>query len=692
MAEAAYDIDEERHESAAQKWGREISAAKKMLKRFHEQGDRVVSRFLDDRRNEVQYISDDYNSYKLNFFHSNITTIRSMLFGRVPKVDVSRRHADSDDDQARVASEILNRMLNNSVEDPGEGIQPVLRNALDDRLIPGLGTARVRYEYEPRMETIINEEGEEQQVEVGIEWESAPIDYVHWRDFLWSWTRVWGDLRWMAFRSYFDKKAMAARFGEEIADQAQYKRREVNTGGNDENPNLASATEEAEVWEIWCESPNKVYWWTSGVETLCDEQEDPLELDGFYPAPQPMAANVTTSLFVPKPDYCMAQDLYNEIDTLESRIGNITRAVKVVGVYDKNIGELQRMLKEGHESDLIPVENWAMLAEKGGLKGVVDWYPVENVVGVLSHLVELRNDSIQLLHEITGLSDIMRGSTDQYTSAASDKLKAKFGSVRIQAFQDMFAIFASDLMRLKAEVISKHFDPEQIVLQSNIMYTPDADMVGPAIELIKDPDFLHWRIEVRPESVAMVDFAQLKAERTEYLNGLSMFLQSGTSLIKEAPEAGPVLMQLLKWGLAGFKGSNEIEGVIDKALEQLMKAQSAPQEEQPDPEMQQAQMEMQMEQQSAQAKMQEEQLKHQNKLEEIQTKHATDMQRMQEDFKQDMQKIIMTGSINMEEEVAQGEAAIGQAQAEGQIDLAVEEGKEAIRSYGELMRKDISDE
>tara|TARA_R110000851_G_scaffold168989_7_gene315102 strand:- start:412 stop:1272 length:861 start_codon:yes stop_codon:yes gene_type:complete len=286
----------------------------------------------------------------------------------------------------------------------------------------------------------------------------------------------------------------------------------------------------------------------------------------------------------------------------------------------------------------------------------------------------------------------MRGASDQYSAAASDKLKAKFGSVRIQAFQDMFALFASDILRLKAEVISKHFDPEQIALQSNMLHSADADMVGPAIELIKSPDFLQWRIEVRPESVAMVDFAQLKAERTEYLNGLSMFLQSGTSLIKEAPEAGPVLMQLLKWGLAGFKGSGEIEGVIDKALEQLMKAQSAPQEEQPDPAMQQAQMEMQMEQQSAQAKMQEEQLKHQNKLEEIQTKHATDMQRMQEDFKQDMQKIIMTGSINMEEEVAQGEAAIGQAQAEGQIDLAVEEGKEAIRSYGELMRGGADDE
>ena len=691
MAETAYDMSTARSEGPGQKWAREIGAAKKMLHRFHGQGERTLSRFLDDRRNEGQFISDDFNSYKLNFFHSNITTIRSMLFGRTPKVDVSRRYADADDDQARVAAEILNRILNNSVEDPAEGVQAALRNALDDRLIPGLGTARVRYEYEPQIEVVINEEGEEEELEVGIEWERASVDYVHWRDFLWSWTRVWGDLRWMAFRSYFDKDAMTSRFGKEIAEQAQYQRREVNNEGGDDT-NLASATEEAEVWEIWCESENKVYWWTSGIDTLCDEQEDPLELDGFYPAPQPMAANVTTSLFVPKPDYCMAQDLYNEIDTLESRIGNITRAVKVVGIYDKNIGEVQRMLKEGSENDLIPVDNWAMLAEKGGLKGVVDWYPVENVVGVLGQLVELRNDSIRLLHEITGLSDIMRGASDQYSAAASDKLKAKFGSVRIQAFQDMFALFASDILRLKAEVISKHFDPEQIALQSNMLHSADADMVGPAIELIKSPDFLQWRIEVRPESVAMVDFAQLKAERTEYLNGLSMFLQSGTSLIKEAPEAGPVLMQLLKWGLAGFKGSGEIEGVIDKALEQLMKAQSAPQEEQPDPAMQQAQMEMQMEQQSAQAKMQEEQLKHQNKLEEIQTKHATDMQRMQEDFKQDMQKIIMTGSINMEEEVAQGEAAIGQAQAEGQIDLAVEEGKEAIRSYGELMRGGADDE
>ena len=132
MAETAYDMSTARSEGPGQKWAREIGAAKKMLHRFHGQGERTLSRFLDDRRNEGQFISDDFNSYKLNFFHSNITTIRSMLFGRTPKVDVSRRYADADDDQARVAAEILNRILNNSVEDPAEGVQAALRSALDD--------------------------------------------------------------------------------------------------------------------------------------------------------------------------------------------------------------------------------------------------------------------------------------------------------------------------------------------------------------------------------------------------------------------------------------------------------------------------------------------------------------------------------------------------------------------------------
>lgn len=689
--EESEDVTE--RETPADRWSREIEAAQKMVRRFHKQGDQVNDRYLDNRKTQGE-TDGDYEVAKLNLFHANITIVSSMLFGKLPKVDVTRKHADSDDDQARVASLMLGRMLNNSIEDPGENIPDVLRQALQDRLIPGLGTARVRYEYEAEMMEVEGEDGEVTEVEGQLLWENASIDYIHWRDYLWSWTRTWGERRWEAFKSYMDKEAMEARFGEDAANQAEYSKRKVYSEESYESTDsdFTSLTEEAEVWEIWHEGDNKVYWWTKGCDQLLDEKDDPLELHGFYPTPTPMVANVTTSLFMPKPDFCMAQDLYNEIDRLETRIANITRAIKVVGVYDKQCGELQRILKEGLENELIPVDSWAVLAEKGGLKGVMDWYPVGEVAGVLNQLRELRDENIALLHQITGLADIMRGSSDQYTAAASDKLKAKFGSIRIQALQDEFANFATGLMLLKAEVISKHFQPETIMKQSNIQYTNDAEMAEPAIQLIKSSDFGLWRVEVKAESVAMVDYAQLRSERTEYLTALSTFLQAGSGLVKEAPEAGPVLVQLLKWGLAGFKGSQEIEGVIDKALDEMFKA--PPKQEPEDPkiaaEKAKSEANMQAEQQKHQNKMEAEQAKHQSKMEELQTKFGGDMEKMLADFEQDMKKIFVTGELNVLEETVQADEGIRQSQAEGMIDTIVDEAKGSVATYVEEVKADLA--
>ena len=81
-----------------------------------------------------------------------------------------------------------------------------------------------------------------------------------------------------------------------------------------------------------------------------------------------------------------------------------------------------------------------------------------------------------------------------------------------------------------------------------------------------------WRVEIRPESIAMVDYAQMQGERTQYLNAVATYIQSAQTLIKEMPEATPMLIAMLKWGLAGFRGAKEIEGVLDVALEGAQKA------------------------------------------------------------------------------------------------------------------------
>jgi hypothetical protein len=94
---------------------------------------------------------------------------------------------------------------------------------------------------------------------------------------------------------------------------------------------------------------------------VLDSKADPLKLEGFYPTPPFFLANPTTALYLPTPDYKLAEDLYNEIDKLQERISTITEAVKVVGVYDSSNAEIQTMMNQGVDNKLIPVANWAIL-------------------------------------------------------------------------------------------------------------------------------------------------------------------------------------------------------------------------------------------------------------------------------------------------------------------------------------------
>jgi hypothetical protein len=62
----------------------------------------------------------------LNLFTANTQTLESLLFGKTPQVDVERKYADSADDIARVAAEILERLLNagsRRTANPERGVQ-----------------------------------------------------------------------------------------------------------------------------------------------------------------------------------------------------------------------------------------------------------------------------------------------------------------------------------------------------------------------------------------------------------------------------------------------------------------------------------------------------------------------------------------------------------------------------------------
>jgi hypothetical protein len=559
-------------------WATEIEAAGKELDKFHTAADKINTRYLDKR--------DEYGDvdFKVNLFWSSMKVLLSLLYARPPKASVARAFLDSEDDEARVAGTIMQRLLNRSFSDTVSAWDAALRQGIEDWLVVGMGQIWLRYEVETEVvpASVDPMTGLEVPESEQIVEEDAAVDYIYWKDFFWSPARTWKEVRWVARRVYMTRDEMNARFGEQIARSiplTQTKR----TKDTDQTPKH-DPWSKAEVFEIWCKQHKKVYWFAKGAPTILDVKDDPLQLEGFFPCPKPLAANVTSSNFMPRADYTFAQDQFKELDEINTRISWLTRAAKVVGVYDKAADGVQRMLSNGVENQLIPVDNWAMFAETGGLKGKVDFMPIDQVVNAIERLRTYRADKTQQIYEVLGISDIMRGSSAASETATAQQIKAQFGSTRVQLMQHYIAEWVTDALRIKSEIIATHWQPQTIVTRSNILRTPDAPFADKAIALIKNEEMAEYRIIVEADSMAALDWNAERDAAVQFLQGLGAFISQVAPFAKETPGAAPYLLKMLQWGISKFRISSEIESVLDQAIGGMQKQLTQPpQPPPPDP-------------------------------------------------------------------------------------------------------------
>jgi len=550
----------------AQRWSAEMEASKKELQKFHDDADKIVRRYLD-KRDEWQK-----EESRVNLFWSSTKVLLSLLYARPPKAAVARAFLDAEDDDARVAGQIVQRLLNKSFDDNVSTWDAAIRQGIEDWLVVGMGQIWLRYEVETALEVIPAEldpiTGEElvpEQTYERIVDEDAPCDYVYWKDFFWSPARTWNEVRWVARRVYMTRDQLINRFGEEIGKTVSLQTTQKSSQ-NDQAPKY-DPWAKAEVFEIWEKETKRVYWMAKGSEVILDVKDDPLGIDGFFPCPKPLAANVTSSNFMPRADYIFAQDQFNELDEINTRITWLTRAAKVAGVYDKAAGDsVGRMFSQAAENQLIPVDNWAMFAESGGVKGKVDFAPIEQVVNCIERLRQYRQDKTMQIYEVLGISDVMRGSSKASETATAQQIKAQFGSTRIQLSQFYIAEWITEGLRIKADIISKHFQPETIAMRSNIMRTPDAQYVQGAIALIKDENVADYRISVEADSMAAMDYAAERDAAVQFMQGLGAFVSQVAPMAQQVPGSAPYLLRLLQWAVSKFRVSSEIEGVLDQAI------------------------------------------------------------------------------------------------------------------------------
>lgn len=458
-------------EGVARFWLMQLKLAEKEDRDWIERGRRIVDRYRDERD------ANEGRTAKYNILWSNVEVLRPVLYGRCPKPDVTRRHKDTSDPAATLGATILERAL--TWEDDIEELDDVLQQVVEDRLLPGRGVARVFYEYDlGEAEEDPGYQGDGEGADEDgrtptfrrVTAERAPIRYVFWEDYRECPARTEKEVWWKAYRSFLTRDELVDRFGAWAREvPLDYTPTGVNTEGD--NGPLADAFKKATVWEIWDNKAKDVIWIAEGwTKEPLDSEHDPLELPGFFPSPPCLRATTSNEQRVPIADYVEYQDQAQELDTLTSRIDRLVRALKVAGVYaGSEKAVLQQLVDDGSENKLIPVEDWAGFAgDKGGLEGLIQWLPVEQIARVLIQLYDARERVLRIIYQTTGIADILRGETNPTETLGAQQLKTQFATRRITKAQKDVARFARDLIRLRGAVMARHFSPDTLALMSGL--------------------------------------------------------------------------------------------------------------------------------------------------------------------------------------------------------------------------------
>ena len=626
---------------------------------------KIIKRYRDDTRGQTLT-----ESAKFNILWSNVQTLKPAVYAKLPKADISRRFGDNDP-VGRVAAQLVERAIDFEIEHYPD-YRSTMAYAVEDRFLGGRGTAWVRYE--PHTAPIgIEDDGVSitPDIEQGegappnlerIEYECAPVDYVHWRDFGHSPARTWEEVgqvwRWV----FMTREALVERFGEDVARRIPLDSGPEPLNAYNENKRLYNR---AKICELWDKETEKVYWFSKGMPEIIDERDDPLGLEGFFPCPKPLYATTTSDTLVPVPDFVLYQDQAMELDILSDRIDGLVKALRVRGVYDSSQPALQRLMTEGDNNALIPVDKWMAFSEKGGLKGSIDLLPLDTLANALLQCYRAREDIKSQIYEITGISDIIRGTSFASETATAQQIKGQYAGLRLRSMQEDVALFASELIRLKAQVMCMKYQPETILAYAAAQQMTPADqqLIPQALELLRNKPLRNFRVDIAADSLVMLDENQNKQDRMQFLQAFGGFLAQALPVGQASPQMVPMMMELLRFGMQAFKAARPIEGQIDATLQQL--AQAA--QQQP-PEQQGKQAELQAKGQLESSKMQM-----QSALKQAEMQHALQMEQMKNQAKMAMeqQKMNFEAQLKAAELQAQQAAAKYKADVDAQTKLII---------------------
>lgn len=580
-----------------------------------------------------------------NIFHSNIETLVPAIYNSPPIPDVRRKFGDWDK-IARFGAQIAERSIDATID--GDDFDGVMKDAVRAACVPGRGVSRVRYQpYTGQMTSDVD--GSQYEA---IVHEDATAENVGWDRIVIGPARDWKQVPWIAFAHDLTKDEVARlmhpgeapdpdpshppEMAQKIANdhkakleefRARLERLPFGGPGKDsdevEQKPMKGVLKTIPVWEVWDKLTRKVLFVSDkDIALPLAVIDDPLGLNGFFPIPKPIQQTRRVSSLTPMCPHNVYADLVEEIEETTRRIKATIEDMRVRGLGDPKLAGDLEQLRDARDSEIVSASMAEMFGPGGApdLSKLVLWWPVEQDVKVLQQLMQHRESLKQIIYEVTGISDILRGASVASETATAQQIKATWGSQRVQEMQQEAARYARDLLRLLAEIIFNKFQ-DQTIRQMTLLPEPaDEEEIGAQVEAQvqqsmqpgpngeppQQPDpgqlqALHQQMMEQANQQAEEDFQKalqvlrsqlrffcvdvetdstirgnLAADQQQISNFLGMtgqFLQAATGAAQVAPQILPHLLEMwARLSVKSFKLGKGADDILDKLVDAARQA------------------------------------------------------------------------------------------------------------------------
>lgn len=559
-------------------WLREIAAADKREQEWRNKGKKIIEVYSGEKSESTPY----------NVLYANTDILLPSLYSQAPRPVVQRRFKDNDPvglAAAKAGQRVLEFLVDTNI-DGYETFHDNMKATTLDGLLPGRGTASVKYEFE---------EGDEVKKS-----ELICTQYESWDRMRFGYARTWNKVPWISYERYVDEAEATRLFGEDIAKEIEY-----TAGDDDDDKDEKNKGDRklACVYQIWDKDGGRKIRYVSKhyPDGYLKVDDDPLQLTGFYNIPRPIQFVDKTNDQTPTPLYELYENQAAELNNLTIRINRIISAMKARGAYDAALGDDIGKIMEADDNQLIPTEKGNSLAAERGLGNAIWFMPLEVLQQTLQQLYIAREQCKQVIYEIMGISDIVRGASKASETLGAQQLKSQWGTLRLKNKQAEVQRYARDMLRMMLEIAATKFSQETWAKMTGLPFLTDMQLQqmqmmaqglqqqmmvegpqGPAamqmqqlqqqaqqikwsdvLQMLQDDMQRAYRIDIETNSTIEPEAAEDQKNISELMNAMGQFINGVGPMVEKGVMPFQVAQSMLLAITRRFRFGNEIEDQIN---------------------------------------------------------------------------------------------------------------------------------